>query len=176
MQIDLNPMAKCPCCQDMSALSMELQNEIHDLRRENYDLKYRLYWKDHNTTKLQRAMLESNIWLDELQCNCQHCIIAGYWDGDYPDIMSLECRFRGWLREVILSCDLTISSQGDAQELTHCSNERGSVYDIDCHIVVPARMSDDITFGAKIWKAELGSPELKKLDSLFDKLYEWQHL
>ena len=63
VQIDLNPMAKCPCCQDMSALSMELQNEIHDLRRENYDLKYRLYWKDHNTTKLQRAMLESNIWL-----------------------------------------------------------------------------------------------------------------
>jgi hypothetical protein len=169
-------MAKCPCCQDILALLTELQNENNDLRRENSDLNYRLYWKRRNTSNLQHAMLESNIWFRDLQCNCQHCIIAGYWDGDYPDNMSLECRFRVWLREIILSCDLTISSQGSAKELTHCSNERGPVYDIDCHIVIPTRMSDDITFGAKIWKAELGSAELKKLDDLFEKLHEWHHL
>lgn len=156
-------MAMCEDCDVLSA-------HIAKLQKENSDLKYLLYWKDRNTDKLRSSMLRSNVWIHELQCKCQYCVMAGYWDGDIPDDMSTTCRFRPWLKTQIAKCGLTTSVATDALKVKHCSNEQGEVFDIDCHVVYPNRQAGDITFGAKIWQAELGSEELEKLDRLFELL------
>ncbi len=153
------------------ACPQDLFARIAELESENSKLKYRLNWKDRNTKKLTEAILRSNMWLDGLQCSCRSCRMAGYYDGDkHSDNLSEKCPLRKWLYEKVTECGMTMSFPRDAKKLAHCSDEQGKVFDIDCHLVLPDGYYGTITYGSKIWRAELGSEELKKLDSLFEAL------
>jgi len=157
-------MASCPCCRHLTVLNAELRSQIDDLR-------YLLYWKDRNTDKLARMILRFNMGTPYLKCDCHWCIIAGYYDGDlFSDDLSKKCRLRQKLREIITECGMTALQQGNNQGIKHCSNEQEHVFDLDCHFVFPKGQDGIVTYGAKVWKAELDSEELRKLDHLFEVL------
>lgn len=137
------------------------------------DLKYRFYWKSRNARKLFEALLHSN--MTGTKCDCRLCEMAGYWDGDSSeDSTSKECTFRPWMHEKMSECGLTASppdvGQKQSRKFPHCSNEEGKVFDMPCHLVTPDGYYCEMTYGALIWKAPLGSDELEKLDSFFEIL------
>ena len=147
-----------------------------DLVSENKELKYKLFWKNHNAEKFGQAMLRANMDNEALKCACPLCIRIGHWNGEYPaDHPIKECRFRPWLFSRMEECGITTvvpDTNGPTLVKTtkHLSNEQGYVFKMNYHVVIPESHYAQMTWGKLIWESELGSEELEKLLRLFSML------
>ncbi len=159
---------ECPLC------NLNTQTITH-LRQKISELEYSLYWKNHNMEKLTQAMMKANM-SSVSQCNCSACSRAGFYIGLDFDSPEEDCLFRPRLEEMFAQCDLTTAPLSDDpkeyKEKEHCSNEEFPCFETDCHIVLIDHTNPFIPFayGAKLWKAKLGSEDLKKLENLFSVL------
>jgi hypothetical protein len=154
-----------------------LQPRLLQLRNENEELKLKLFWKDHNQSKLKELMIESNQFGP--QCRCIACAVSGKMeDGQTPLHWSAVCKFKPWFEDLLAKHGLTAETGVQAdQEPTepHMSMDgKNGVYDVDAHFYHPTS-SDWVlwAYGAKLWKAKyVHDIELQKLSALFQSLSE----
>jgi hypothetical protein len=152
-----------------------LQPRLLALRKENEELKLKLFWKEHCRSKLQELMEACN--QAGPKCNCLSCAVAGRKDEEQDALpWGAECKFKLWFEDKLVEHGLTTLTgvmETQKQMGPHESCDDGnSVYDVDAHFHHIAR--DDWfawMYGAKLWKAaRVSDPELQKLSSLFVSL------
>ena len=142
-----------------------------ELKEENEFLKLKMFWHTHNIKKLNKAMIEGNLYVS--QCKCENCC----YQGRAGHILKTEtedrvCGFKPWFEEMIIGCGLTIgdcSGQPIYAGLPHMDDV---VYDNDYHILNEYHGHCPIwsgtAYGGKLWKAKsVSDPELKKIAALF---------
>ena len=162
----------------MSSLAEE--DIIRTLRRENEELKLRLFWKDHHDDRLKDLMCDANqSGEDSPQCHCLACSVAGRVDEEGGGTTRTPvCAFRPWFDALLEECGLTCETgvpEGMEPVGPHmaCNDGQGNrVYDVDAHFHHIARHDWFAwTYGAKLWKAQSADDaELQKLQRLFARL------
>ena len=148
---------------------------VAELRRENEELRLRLFWKDYRVSKLQKAMQMANCWENSPNCNCWQCAVTGRMDCDTLVDESRKCGFISWFEAKVAACDLIVGYVlRDSTQSQHVSNPLNGVWDTDCHIVKIVMFGGDwslFTYGSRLWKAKtVNDPELEKLKKLFELL------
>ena len=154
-----------------------MDSRVVELRRENEELRLRLFWKDHNVQMLEKVMKEANQMDNAPKCNCFRCVLTERMDGDVV-YDNQSCTFIPWFEEKIKLCDLTTKYYTDLSlESTdyriHVSDTSGNpVFIADCHFVKYCTTGIDwgsFSYGSKLWKAKtVNDPELRKLEKLFE--------
>jgi hypothetical protein len=143
------------------------------LSEECEALKLKLFWRDHNVSKLQEAMRNSYMSSSvAANCHCLACAKSGRMDEDGRTPVGFECMFKPFFEGLLAELGLTFKRVVWNGGLVHEASEASVVMDVDVHLATIER-SDWVhfTYGAKLWKAKtVEDPELKRLAALFERL------
>ena len=163
-----------------------MDTRLLELKRENEELKLKLFWKEHNPCMLRQAMALANKAERGPMCACLACIVGGRCANGtrgfapYPfaheydshlvlsqhDRCHLRCQFKPWFEEKIREAGMcvvteTSSPEGDGvrDEGQHFSNL--GIGDWNSWV-----------YGWRVCKASsVANEDLLKLQKLFESLY-----
>lgn len=180
--------------QDVERLSLVakvlMDTRLLELKRENVELKLKLFWKEHNPCMLRQAMAVANKIDGGPRCTCLACIVGGRCEygtqgyAPYPfahmydehlvmtqsDRCHLHCQFKPWFDQRIRESGMSVREMPSSVWLD------GRVVDDDMEVL------DDghhfINMGTVDWNAwvygsrlrnasSVTDPELGKLERLF---------
>ena len=105
-----------------------MDTRLLELKRENVELKLKLFWKDHNPCMLKQAMAVANTMEGGPRCACLACIVGGRCANGtrgfapYPfahvydehvvmsqyDRCHLRCQFKPWFEEKIREAGMSV--------------------------------------------------------------------
>ncbi len=150
------------------------EKRIIEQRQEIEELRLELFWKDHNTHALKRAMRVANT--NNTSCICVCCSMSQrdrYVNRDEVD-RSATCKFAPWFEKQLGRCGLVAVGQTSLHKHStsyHDSLSRDECLKVDSHFVVgPTTDWMVFRFGERLWKATTADdPELRKLSLL--KMY-----
>ena len=155
-----------------------MDTRLLELKRENEELKLKLFWRDHNPSMLRQAMAVANMVNGGPRCSCLACIVGGRcangtrgfapyaFAHEYEhqlvmtphDRCHIRCQFKPWFEEKIREAGMSVGFDALRDDGQHFSN-LGSV---DWNTFV---------YGSRLWKASsTADPELGKLEKLFHAL------
>ena len=166
-----------------------MDSRLLELKRENEELRLKLFWKDHSPSMLKAAMAAANKVASGPQCACLACIVGGRCEegtrgfAPYPfahmydeqlvmshcDRCHLRCQFKPWFEERIREAGMTVSMEsslpagdGVRDEGQHFSNL--GIADWNTWL-----------YGWRICRASsVANEDLVKLKLLFEML--WAHV
>ena len=160
-----------------------LDQRFLELKRENEDLKLRLFWVDHSINALKKFMCWANNRASGPRCRCSSCLRAkrsrpSILDGYDDEAEEGACKFGPWFEEILQQHGLSFAvSDGDACACCEIDREFYPKPDVKVHFLliaskhVPATAWANWVYGAKVWKAETTQDaELLKLKALFDSV------
>jgi hypothetical protein len=149
-----------------------------ELKRENEELKIKLFWKDHSPSMLKQAMAVANMVEGGPRCACLACIVGGRCaDGTrgfapYPfvdvynehhvlsqcDRCHLRCQFKPWFENKIREAGMSVRVDALRDDGQHFSNLGSADW-------------NTFVYGSRLWKASsVADLELGKLRRLFHAL------
>ena len=166
-----------------------MDTRLLELKRENEELKLKLFWKDHNPSMLRQAMAAANMGEGGPACSCLECIVGGRCaDGTrgfapYPfahmydeqlvmaqsDRCHLRCQFKPWFEQKIQEAGMRVETET-------ASPEGDGVRDVGQHFS-NFGMCDWNTwvYGSVVCRAtSVENEDLAKLNQLFLSL--WAHV
>jgi len=145
-----------------------LDQRVIDLRRENEELKMKLFWKDYSVCDLEKVMRCGNIFAHSApKCNCAECSWAERMDIRMVEDKHANCTFKPWFEMKIKECGMTVGYDCSGLIKNHESRLAG-VYEADCHFVSVTGDWNCFSYGRKLWGAQTtADPELQKLRELF---------
>ena len=170
-----------------------MDTRLLELKRENEELKLKLFWKEHNPSMLKRAMLVANRSEAGPGCTCLACIVGGRCNagtqGYAPyafanmyddqlimsphDICHLRCQFKPWFEQKIRESGMSVREM-PLSMLVHGDlvDEGNAVLDDGKHFVNLGKVDWNAwVYGSRLHKASsTADPELDKLQSLFRAL------
>ena len=152
-----------------------LDQRVLELRRENEELKLKLFWKDHSQLELKTAMANGNNFSPSApKCTCLPCTVSGRLDADVESDNTYDCRFKPWFEQKLNDCDMTVGHDASLRIDHDLICPINGVIDCDCHLVNFARGDWVwVSYGKRVWAAKTTSdPELQKLQQLFSLLNE----
>ena len=171
----------------VSKLLMDMR--LLELKRENEDLKLKLFWKEHNPSMLRQAMAAANKVADGPRCNCLACIVGGRCEEgtrgfapyafvhQYDDhlIMTphdrchLRCQFKPWFEAKIREAGMSVSTYT-------ASVDGDSVSDVGQHFSnLGTGDWNAWVYGARVCNASsVANQDLVKLQELFVGI--WAHV
>ena len=108
-----------------------MDSRLLELKRENEELRLKLFWKDHSPSMLKAAMAAANKVASGPQCACLACIVGGRCEegtrgfAPYPfahmydeqlvmsqcDRCHLRCQFKPWFEEKIREAGMRVVSE-----------------------------------------------------------------
>jgi hypothetical protein len=150
-----------------------LDQRVIELKRENEQLKLKLFWKTYNPTHLKGWMAEGNQCSLGPKCGWLVCCVSGRAsDEEVANRGTFTCTFKPWFEQKITECGMTIGCGTDGVTDGSHVDDYNSLYDVDCHFNSLARQDWLCwSYGSKLWKAtSVNDPELKKLAALFKVL------
>lgn len=161
-----------------------LDQRFLELKRENEDLKLRLFWVDHSINALKKFMCWANNRASGPRCRCSSCLRAkrsrpSILDGYDDEAEEGACKFGPWFEEILQQHGLSFAVSDGDNACAFCEIDR-EFYpkpDVNAHFVliaskhVPATAWANWVYGAKVWKAETTQDaELLKVKALFDSV------
>ena len=159
-----------------------LDTRFLELKRENEDLKLRLFWIDHSINTLKVLMARANQVSHDLRCRCRSCMYARrfqptIFDADNDEIKDEDCKFKPWFEQVLQEHGLSVGRGGDPhpEDFDREFYPRPNL-DVHFHVVESENTWSynswaKLMYGAKLWKAQTTQdPELLKLTALFKTL------
>lgn len=152
-----------------------MDTRLLELKRENEELKLKLFWRDHNPSMLRQAMAAANMVDGGPRCSCLACIVgvrcANGTRGFAPYlfltrneqlVMShrchLRCQFQPWFEAKIREAGMSVGFDALRDDGQHFSNLGSADW-------------NTFVYGSRLWKASsTADPELGKLEKLFHAL------
>ena len=162
-----------------------MDTRLLELKRENEELKLKLFWKEHNPSMLKQAMAAANTRDGGPRCKCLACIVGGrcangtqgfapYPADEYDDhfvlsrgdICHLRCQFKPWFEALIQGAGMSV------RELPSSVWVGGGVVGVPDdrhHFIKMGRVDwNDCVYGSRLRAASsAGDPDLGKLNRLF---------
>jgi hypothetical protein len=171
-----------------------MDSRLLELKRENEELRLKLFWKDHSPSMLKAAMAVANKVAGGPRCACLACIVGGRCEdgtrgfASYPfahvydeqlvmsqcDRCHLRCQFKPWFEEKIREAGMSVWTANVLVD-GHVVDENG-VQDQGQHFS-NLGIGDWNTwvYGSRVCKASsVGHEDLAKLEQLFKTL--WAHV
>jgi hypothetical protein len=171
-----------------------MDTRLLELKRENEELKLKLFWKEHNPCMLKQAMRGFNAGFSH--CACLACIVGERCDGgtlgyapyqfvqeyDNHTVMTpcdrchIRCQFKPLFEKKIAEQDMSVGfGVSDAHLpvwVDGCVVHDATVLDDGQHFNNLRRTDwNTFTYGARLWKAASATDtELMKLKRLFHAL------
>ena len=174
-----------------------MDTRLLELKRENEELKLKLFWKEHNPSMLKQAMAVANKAEGGPRCACLACIVGGRCEdgtrgfAPYPfaheydyqlvmsahDVCHLRCQFKPWFEERVRESDMSVGvgvrdmpwPYWVALDLV----DDGNAVPDDGHHFSNLGKADwnAWVYGSRLWKASSTADlELIKLERLFRAL------
>ena len=165
-----------------------MDTRLLEVKRENEELKMRLFWKEHNPSMLRQAMAAANKAEGGPRCACLACMVGGRCEdgtrgfAPYPfaheyeghfvlsqyDRCHLRCQFKPWFEEKIREAGLSV--------LDLTVDDLHGVLDVGQHFTNLGICDwNTWVYGSKICKASsVVNEDLVKLQQLFLAL--WTHV
>ena len=167
-----------------------------ELKRENEELKLKLFWKEHNPSMLKQAMAAANKGEGGPACSCLACIVGGRCENgtrgyapyanvheyDHHFVLSaqdrchLRCQFKPWFEERIRESGMSVRDRPssvwlDGADGRVVGDDAGVLYD-GHHFIHMGRVDWNAwVYGSRLWKASsVADQELRRLKSLFHAL------
>jgi hypothetical protein len=176
-----------------------MDTRLLELKRENGELKLKLFWKEHNPSMLRQAMAAANMVEGGPRCACLACIVGGRcangtrgfapypfaheYDGHLVmspyDRCHVRCQFKPWFEDRIGAAGMSVGGgvRGMASPVwvKGCVVHDGQAVlgmDDGRHFSnLGGADWNEWVYGPRLWKASsAGDPELGKLESLFRAL------
>ena len=167
-----------------------MDTRLLELKRENEELKLKLFWTEHNPRMLKQAMTVANVRVGGPRCACLACIVGGRCEdgtrgfAPYPfvhqyddhvimsqhDRCHLKCQFKPWFEGKIRESGMSVWASTvfvdgyvvDANEAQDTGQHFSNLGIQDWNTWV---------YGSRLCKASsAGDPELVKLKALFETL------
>ena len=164
-----------------------MDTRLLELKRENEELKMRLFWKEHNPSMLRQAMAAANMGEGGPACSCLQCIVGGRcadgtrgyapyaftheYDGHIVmpayDRCHLRCQFKPWFEQKIRESGLSVR---DADGIV--VGDGAGALDDGHHFIHMGRVDWNAwVYGSRLSKASsVADQELQKLQKLFRAL------
>jgi hypothetical protein len=158
------------------SIGMNLQSENEALKRENEDLKLKLFWKEHGPDKLNEAIRSANYVEGGYWCCCLACAVSGRHEKGYGETdENKPCTFKTWFEQVLDHHEMSIGrGLPDVPIWVEGSvvDSGNDVLDDGQHFTILGRQDWlHWTYGSRLWKAtSVRDPELAKLERLFTTL------
>ena len=170
-----------------------MDTRLLELKRENEELKLKLFWKEYNPSMLKQAMFVANRREGGPGCTCLACIVGGRCNagtqGYAPyafanmyddqlimsphDICHLRCQFKPWFEQKIRESGMSVREM-PLSMLVHGDlvDEGNAVLDDGKHFVNLGKVDWNAwVYGSRLHKASsTADPELEKLQRLFRAL------
>jgi len=173
-----------------------MDTRLLELKRENEELKLKLFWKEHNPSMLKQAMAVANKAEGGPRCACLACIVGGRCEdgtrgfAPYPahmydeqlvmsaqDVCHLRCQFKPWFEERVRESGMSVGvgvrdmpwPYWVALDLV----DDGNAVPDDGHHFSNLGKADwnAWVYGSRLWKASsVADMELRRLKSLFHAL------
>ena len=170
-----------------------LDTRLLELKRENEELKLKLFWKDHNPSMLKQAMAVVNTVEGGPRCACLACIVGGRCangtQGYAPyafaheydhqlvmsahDICHLRCQFKPWFEQKIAESGMSVREMPLSVWVDGADggvvDDGKAVPDDGNHFVNMGRVDWNAwVYGSRLWNASsTADPELGRLKRLF---------
>ena len=105
-------------------------SRLCELKRENEELRLRVFWLEHSESKFAELMQLANCSESGPWCSCFACLESGrfhpMYAGPGTDTCRLECAFKPWFEEIVGRCGLSVgmSKEDDTHfwyTLSECS-------------------------------------------------------
>ena len=161
-----------------------LDTRFLELKRENEDLKLKLFWVDHSINTLKKLTFRANNRAGGPRCRCRCCTRAkrrwrtalhGYDDEGDDE----ACKFGPWFEQIVQEHGLSFAVSGNDDKHFPCDADREwyPMPDADVHFLLFSSQREPVTswctwvYGAKLWKAQTTQDAgLLKLTALFKTL------
>jgi hypothetical protein len=155
-----------------------MDTRLLELKRENEELRLKLFWKEHNPCMLKEAMAAANQVATGPRCACLACIVSGRCAhgtrgfAPYPfvnvynehcvmspcDRCHLRCQFKPWFEDKIREAGMSVRVEALRDDGHHFSNPGSADW-------------NTFVYGSRLWKASsVADLELGKLRRLFHAL------
>jgi len=146
-----------------------MDTRLLELKRENEELKLKLFWRDHNPSMLQQAMAAANTVDGGPRCACLACILGGRCANGtrgfapYPFVPEYErchlrCQFQPWFETQIGEAGMRVGVGALRDDGRHFSNLGSADW-------------NEWVYGSRLRQASSAAdPELGKLRRLFRAL------
>ena len=146
-----------------------MDTRLLELKRENEELKLKLFWKEHSPSMLMQAMAAANKMGAGPRCACLTCIVGGRCANGtrgfapYPfvheyDRCHLRCQFQPWFEAKIGEAGMRVGVDAVRDDGQHFSNLGSADW-------------NEWVYGSRLWQASsVADPELGKLQRLFRAL------
>ena len=201
--LEQNKLVWCVCVMGMQGVErlslvakVLMDTRLLELKRENEELKLKLFWKEHNPSMLKQAMAAANTVEGGPRCACLACIVGGRCangtQGYAPyafaheydhqlvmsahDICHLRCQFKPWFEEKIRESgmsvrDMPLSVWVDGAD-GGVVDDGKAVLDDGNHFINMGKVDwNTWVYGSRLWRASCDAdPELAKLKALFETL------
>jgi hypothetical protein len=163
-----------------------MDTRLLELKRENEELKLKLFWKEHDPCMLKQAMAAANTRDGGPRCKCLACIVGGRCENGtqgfspYPaqeyadhyvmsrdDICHLRCQFKPWFEDRIREAGMRVRDMPSSVWVGG-----SAVVDGGDHFVNMGRVDwNDCVYGSRLRTASsAGDRDLGKLNRLFHVL------
>lgn len=176
-----------------------MDTRLLELKRENEQLKLKLFWKEHNPCMLKQAMTVANNREGGPACRCLACMVGGRCDNfirgyqpyafaheyDHQLVMSphdhchLVCQFKPWFEERIRKSGMSVRDIPLSVWVDGADGVSLSVVDDGNAVLDDGQHFNNLgtadwnawVYGSSLWKASSESNrELQKLKRFFQTL------
>ena len=173
-----------------------MDTRLLELKRENEELKLKLFWKDHNPSMLKKTMAAANKAEGGPRCACLACIVGGrcvngtqgfapypfVHEYDHHFVLSahdrchLRCQFKPWFEERIRESGMSVRDRPSSVWVDNADGgvvgDGAGVMDDGHHFIHMGRVDWNAWgYGSRLWKASsVADQELGKLKALFETL------
>ena len=93
-------------------------SRLCELKRENEELRMKVFWLEHGMEKLAERMQWGNCSQDGPRCTCFECLESGrfhpVYAGPGTDRCMCGCTFKPWFEERVAQCGMSVGREGEA--------------------------------------------------------------
>ena len=133
-----------------------------ELKRENEELRLRVFWLEHSAQKLAELMQLANCSKDGPWCSCCDCLQSGRfhptYEGPGTDTCMWKCAFKPWFEEIVARCGMRVGL---------CKEDDAHFWYAES-LCAPVRCAWQ--YGTRLTDARSEHADLAKLNALFDAL------
>ena len=98
-------------------------SRLCELKRENEELRVKVFWLEHSTEKLAERMQRGNCSEDGPRCTCYECLESGrfhpLYAGPGTDRCMWRCTFKPWFEERVAACGMSVGEDGADTHFWH---------------------------------------------------------
>jgi hypothetical protein len=137
-------------------------SRLCELKRENEDLKLRVFWLQHSLQQLAELTQRANCSESGPRCSCFECLDGGrfhpWYSGPGTDRCVCNCTFKPWFEEFVTRCGMSVGLHKEPDAHLWCTES-------EC-----PRARFPWRYGTRLTDARSEHAELHKLKELFAAL------